>query len=252
MSIRLASLPLGSAAALLFSLLVAAAEVSAQDRSRPLTVALSGQVIDHETGQPIPFATVQIGAMRIGVLTDSAGRFRLPGVTEGVHVVHVSQLGYVGAEVEWRVVPENPPMLVQLIPSPVVLAGVEAAIDRLAIRRRAYPRSVRVLDRAHLADAVGQNAMDVVRGRGGLAIMPCPGPGANLECILHRGRPVRPAVFIDEHPAHAGLWALANLQPHELHAIEVFGNGRQIRVYTVWFMSGLARRPGALQQIPIW
>jgi len=224
--------------------------LAAQEQGSPARVPLSGQVIDHSSGQPIPYATVQIQALRVGVLSDSLGHFRIPSVPLGHHVVTAGQLGFVGAEVEWEIVPENPPMLVQLIASPVVLEGVETTVDRLQSRRRAYPRSVRVLDRARLADAIGQNAMETVRGRAGLTLMPCPG-AANLDCILHRGRPVRPAVYVDEGFAWDGLQALASLQPHELHAIEVFGNGLQIRAYTVWFMEGMGRRPRVLQQIPI-
>jgi len=243
--------PTAARLALAAAILLAPSLVAAQDASGASHVTLFGQVVDFDSRRPIPYATVQLPDRRTGVIADSMGRWSVPRVPAGRQVITASQLGYAPAEVEWEVVAENPPVLVQLVESPVVFEAVEAAVDRLDRRRRAYPRSLELLDRRQLSNALGMSAHDVVRVRGGIAVTNCP-PFGYGSCIMHRGRPVQPEIVIDEHPAWDGLHALRNLQPHEIYAIEILGRGRQIRVYTMWYMDGAGRRHGGLQPLPIY
>jgi hypothetical protein len=59
----------------------------------PATV--QGMVIDTSTGQPLPRALVKIeGDTETGALTDSGGRFEIPGVPSGSQAIQVTKPGY--------------------------------------------------------------------------------------------------------------------------------------------------------------
>ena len=56
--------------------------------------ALTGTVVDAETGEPLAEANVFIAGSMIGTATDAAGRFRLDRVPPGAHRLYVSMIGY--------------------------------------------------------------------------------------------------------------------------------------------------------------
>lgn len=58
------------------------------------TAALSGRVLDAVTGRGIPGAMVAVTTTGAGVRTDSAGRYRVGGLTVGIHRFLVSAPGY--------------------------------------------------------------------------------------------------------------------------------------------------------------
>lgn len=55
---------------------------------------LRGTVIDDADDRPISGATVAIETLRLSVVTDSTGIFRMPGLPAGRHLVVVRRLGY--------------------------------------------------------------------------------------------------------------------------------------------------------------
>lgn len=77
---------------------------------RPQTVAIAsgqagssfiqGRVVDRETDEPLPGATVVIVGKPEPVTSDSAGQFRQPGLAPTTHVVHVTKIGYQPMTVE--------------------------------------------------------------------------------------------------------------------------------------------------------
>src|SRR5437660_1199115 len=70
-------------------LLVAAVPALAQDKS-----TITGKVTDRKTGHALPFATVGLVGIPKGGLTDSEGKFTIPGVPYGTYEVKVQFLGY--------------------------------------------------------------------------------------------------------------------------------------------------------------
>ncbi len=56
--------------------------------------ALTGTVVDAETGAPLDGANVFIAASTMGTATDAAGRFRIDRVPPGAHRLYVSMIGY--------------------------------------------------------------------------------------------------------------------------------------------------------------
>src|SRR5436190_19264766 len=61
----------------------------AQDRG-----SISGKVSDKHTGHAVPFATVTVIGAQKGTLTDSEGRYLIPGIPAGTYEVRVQFLGY--------------------------------------------------------------------------------------------------------------------------------------------------------------
>ena len=56
--------------------------------------ALTGSVVDAETGAPLAGANVFIASSMMGTASDSAGHFRLDRVPPGAHRLYVSMIGY--------------------------------------------------------------------------------------------------------------------------------------------------------------
>ena len=98
-----------AAPTLLAALLVLAAPLAPAHAQDPAGVV--GTVVDSATGRPLAAAVVAIG--RTEVLTDSAGRFRLPGIAPGRAQLSVQQLGYAGRTLTLTVAAVMAPLAIQ-------------------------------------------------------------------------------------------------------------------------------------------
>ncbi|MEM9667189.1 MAG: carboxypeptidase-like regulatory domain-containing protein, partial [Bacteroidota bacterium] len=58
------------------------------------TATLTGTVVDDETGEPLPGASVFIATSTRGDVVDTEGRFELRGVPVGAHRLYVSIIGF--------------------------------------------------------------------------------------------------------------------------------------------------------------
>src|SRR5262245_31160120 len=68
---------------------LAVSPVRAQDKG-----TITGKVNDKRTGHALPFANVALVGVPKGGLTDSEGRFTIPGVPVGTYEIRVQFLGY--------------------------------------------------------------------------------------------------------------------------------------------------------------
>src|SRR3954466_6677407 len=57
-------------------------------------VRLTGKISDKESGQPIPFAQIQIVGTNLGTQTNQQGVYLVRGLPAGAHTVRVIALGY--------------------------------------------------------------------------------------------------------------------------------------------------------------
>lgn len=79
-----------------------------------------------------------------------------------------------------------------------------------------------------------------------LHVVPCPGRDGG-DCLAGRtGSTIQPTVILDEMPLPCGLATLRTYRPTELHLLEVYDRGGQIRVYTRDYMERTGRRPVGL------
>ena len=256
----------------LLLLLVAATPLTAQQRTArdETRTTLRGVVVDALRGDPLPNAMVRLVEANRGVLTDSLGRFVFLGVPLGPEQLAVKQYGYaeLGAEIDVRL--DHPLLQVELDPGPVALQGFDVVADRLAVmkqrlrnRRNAAPVSVHALDQDRLSRSAARDMVDFLAFEAGMMMVPCaqgrPGPAlafqpassipASTYCVIRRGQTWSPRVFIDEAPTIGGVDELAMYKPYELHLVEVYSSGLEIRAYTHNFMERMARRPMTL--IPV-
>ena len=58
------------------------------------TISFSGIVVDENTGNPLPDATVAIPDLRIGAMSDNNGKFRIDNIPKGIYLLQVSYEGY--------------------------------------------------------------------------------------------------------------------------------------------------------------
>ncbi len=209
-------------------------------------VVIRGRVVDG-AGLPIPAALVGVALSNQAVMADSVGRFALPVGRPGRYRLAVEQLGYSPTEV-W-VEPEDihRPLIIALARDPILLEGLEVAVDRLERRRRFYPGIVRVVEQGELAATAANTAYDVLR-RTIPSLRPCINQVWS-ECVVRRGSVQPLTLCIDERPAWGGRDELETYTAAELYLVEVYDMGRAARLYTRWYVDNMMKRPRPL--VPI-
>lgn len=225
--------------AVLIGAVATATSAAAQEAAGPSAVPVSGQVVDRSTGQPLAGAFVELDGARLETLTDEQGRFTFRKVRPGEHTVAVSLLGYAELEHKLTVAAGQPAVALALEPDPVLLEGLTVNLNVLEMRRNRIAVASRAFDRAEIRRSAVANMEAFVRGRGGVQAVSCRRSFAD-SCVYSRGRFEPVAVFLDEMPIHS-LDHLTAVQPEEVERVEVYQNGRQVRVYTSWFMEQVAR-----------
>lgn len=210
--------------------------------ARPLAAqgVVRGEVVDEESGQPLPGAAVQLDAYT-RVLVDDSGRFTVR-VRPGTYRATISRIGYQRQGERWEVGSDTVRVTVRLAVEPLALAAIEARTnvfeERLERQIRAMPVSTRVFGEVELTRSVSPNAADFILTHGGLMRAPCPGSGA-FVCVRKRGRTMRLAVFVDERPA----FELEEMQTYPLSDIarvEVI-DGVRVNFYTYAYLLHAAR-----------
>jgi hypothetical protein len=160
----------------------------------------------------------------------------------------VEQIGYAELRKSVTADAESGPIRLELVPHPVVLEGLHVMVDRLAARRLATAMSVQTLGAEALVHA-GSDLFEALRYGSGMIVVQCPTESEIVDgCVYRHGKVIRPSVYIDEVPAVEGLYELAVYSPAEVYAVEVYGTGAQVRVYTRLFMDQIARSPQALRR----
>lgn len=128
-SLRPPSLRLGLLVLLAGS--VPAAPVQAQGET-----GLEGLVLDRDTNRPIAGAVVSVEGLNLGMVTDSAGRYRLRDVPPGPQFLSVERIGYAGARVRFAMPTAGIMELdVALATSPLRLDGITVTADPVSRAR---------------------------------------------------------------------------------------------------------------------
>ena len=132
---------------------------------------ITGKVSDKKTGHALPFANVAVPAAQKGALTDSEGRFTIPGVPVGTYELKVQFLGYKPETVPGVVVAAGKPSNVDVKLEEIVVheeKAVEVTAERRLVEAKqgATVRSVTANDIRNLAvNTVG----DVLQQQAGIS-----------------------------------------------------------------------------------
>lgn len=208
--------------------------------------AVTGTVRDVSTGAPVDSVLIVLPGLRISTRTDRSGAFTLTNVPEGTHQWSVIRLGYVPLNQEMQV-KDGDHFNIGVMQRPVELEGFTVVGSRaeqlLRRRRNAAPESVREFAGADLARRAASNGEELIRGLG--AFMTCPTEimMARMveDCVYDRGRMQPVQVYVDEQPIPGGLVLLSAYLPSELHSVEVWTKGTEVRVYTRTFARKLGQ-----------
>src|SRR6185503_8021376 len=123
----------------------------AEDKS-----TITGKVTDKRTGHALPFANVAVIGAQKGGLTDSEGRFTIPGVPVGTYEIRVQFLGYKPESRPGVIVVAGKPTVVEFKLEDVVVheeKAVEVTAERRLVEAKqgATVRSVGASDIRNLA-----------------------------------------------------------------------------------------------------
>ncbi|MGH7502904.1 MAG: carboxypeptidase regulatory-like domain-containing protein [Longimicrobiales bacterium] len=220
----------------LFLPAAAGAQNAGNDRDTKIDVI--GTVTDGASGEAIAGVYVEIEALARSAFSDQDGRFVIRRVPRGTWTVRAAQLGYAEWSAEFAVGDEPAQLAVSLQADPVLLEEIRVVSDRIERRRKATPVSVIAYDADQLNTSAAFDAGYFVRSR--LPVVGCPSFFAATDCVLRRGRPTVPRVYIDEVRLPGGFDFLGMYNPNELYLVEIYDSGSQIRVYTKAFAERLA------------
>ena len=145
---------------------LAALAVGAPSSAQGQNGTIHGQVLDASSGRPLSNAQILVEGTGIGQLTNAAGRFLLPSVPAGEHVVRVALIGYTEAEQSVTLAAG------QSIELEFEMAATAIALDEIVVTgvgaetaRRALGTSVEVLSEDDIALAPVQSVDQLLQGR---------------------------------------------------------------------------------------
>lgn len=211
--------------------------VDAQQAKSDGKVDLVGFVKDGVTGDPMSGVLVEIEALDRNAFTNKDGRFVIRDIKRGSWTVRARQLGYE----EWvgeHTANEAGQLNIELQADPVLLEEIRVVSDRIERRRKSTAMSVFAYEADELSASAAFDVTHFVRTR--VPVVSCPVSYFANDCVLRRGRPIVPRVYIDEVRLLGGFEFLGLYNPSELYLIEVYDSGSQIRLYTKAFAERLA------------
>ncbi len=183
--------------------------------------AVSGILVDADTGEPIADAVVELVPMQGQQLTRSRGQFEFPNVEPGEYALRVEHLAYGVTDHPIRVGErERLQLELALTHAAIGLDGLEVtARSRVEETIRRSPSARAILTGARLAEAEirGARPVDMLRTVPGLRVRPVPGPGGRSQVAARDGW-VR--VFVDGIRMDGAL-DLLNLT--EIESMELLG-----------------------------
>ncbi|HET7229851.1 MAG TPA: carboxypeptidase regulatory-like domain-containing protein [Longimicrobium sp.] len=208
-----------------------------------------GQVIDTQSGQPVPNAAVYVDDNRTAVLADAQGRFEVKHVRPGTRGIWARVPGYTMDLSLVEVPADSVRVTLRMQGDPVRLATLQVTTSRLDRRARGYAGTVRVFREADLAGMWYSNVGQLVQSRARVYATPCrriyslSRSYASSSCVSTRGTVAASHVIVDEAPWLGGVGDLRDFHLADVARVEVYGHGREIRVYTRQFMDWISKRP---------
>ena len=192
-------------------------------------IRIRGEILDAQTGQRVLFAQVTVtpGFSTVGAVS---GEFTVRRVPTGRAVtVLVEAVEYLPARIA-LITEADTSLTIELEPDPVGIRLIAQRVQKLETRSNSLPISKKVIDREDMALTPGWSIYDMIRvrltGRGNQWSDRLSEAPERLSCLIIDEVEVRYTAF---------LWGLT---AREVERVEIFGNGKMIRVYTKRFLIG--------------
>ena len=226
----LRSLPWVMAAPLLLALAPGSSS-GASAQSSQVAAIVQGQVIEHETGTPLPGAQITLeprpgeGGRRLTSIAQEQGEFVLGEVLPGLYDLRVTLLSYHDLQDTLRVLPQSTLDLtlplsvspVQLDPIVVVSTRRPRGPMRAFEARRRTARGI-FMTREDIEASNAYEFTDLIRRVPGARIIPTAGFGNR---VVFRGG-CRPDLWVDGVRANTTADLDSFLRPGEMEGIEIY------------------------------
>lgn len=148
------------------------AESITSKKESPKTDAhITGHIVDSQTREHIPYATIVIKGTTIGVASDATGHFLLKNLPTGEHVITASYVGY--QNIEQKIVVEpNKTVEIKLALNPQVLQLDDVVVtgSRNETNKRESATIVNVLSSKLFERTASNNAAEVLNYQPGLRV----------------------------------------------------------------------------------
>jgi hypothetical protein len=236
----------------LLALAAALAPVVARAQASAPRIVVTGTVVDSITGFPVYGVAIATSTTADRTASDSSGVFRL-SLPVGTTMVTFTGRGFQRTGQIVAATADVDLGRVALLPDAVALAPLEASVSQLEQRVRGYTGVVQVFGPAVLQNSGDRHMLDFVRHRVGVHSIGCQtlNPISEGDCLLVRGMPKRPRIYIDEVQL-ANAEVLTIFEPESVARLEVYGGGMMIRMYTRSYLEMMSRtsaRPEPLRPI---
>ncbi len=192
-----------------------------------------GVILEAGSDRPIAGAVIEVEGESARAISNLAGEFVLPLLSEGSYLLEIRQFGFTTVRVPIDV-PRRSPLRVGLAPEPIGLEGLTVTARRLAAaeevqtsRRNSYPRAVQFIAPERIESH--QGPAEFLLQTAGVDVSRC--RAERRGC---------PRICIDERVAHGGLDELNSYPVEVIHSIEIYAGLPTVRAYTKPFMEAVA------------
>ncbi|MBA4156976.1 MAG: TonB-dependent receptor [Gemmatimonadetes bacterium] len=246
--LRVGLLPIGALAALSVAAEVLQAQ-EAPEAAAPEVVALTGQVVHAQTGEPISNVQIVVQGTTRGVLTGPDGRYRVGQLRPGTYRVEAHSIGFRGGAQTVTIGAEREAQAdFRLTPSAVPLDEVVVTGQPAAVARREIGNAVVTVNAEALDDAPVFTTSQILQGRApGVEVLPGGGKAGQGSRIVLRGitsmtQDVHPLVYVDgvriDNSFSSGLgtggptWVgLDDLIPEDIERVEIVRGAAAATLY---------------------
>ena len=188
-----------------------------------------GHVLDKETGEHLPFITIQLRGTTIGTTTDHSGHYFLKNLPEGKFTLEYKFLGYktVSKEVELKK-GKTQEINIEMEEDKIALEGVVVSANRSETTRRLAPTLVNVLDAKMFQTTNAVNLAQGLNFQPGVRVETnCQNCGFQQVRINGLDGPYT-QILIDSRPifsALSGVYGLEQIPANMIERVEVMRGG---------------------------